>query len=83
MAENSGLSCNFNILGGDRTMVVLRDTGPWDQYKTITNDAEAVVEHFRPRQVLYYDSEGELTEIVVDGEGKVVGFRTVNRVKMG
>lgn len=62
------------------TRVVLRDVGPHDCYPTITNDAEAVfaqlVAEERVRadtSLLYYDSAGELTRIVHDGE-RFLGF---------
>lgn len=61
--------------------LIIRDVGPWDEHPTVTNDAEAVVSELlakgmlpRGRQLLYYDSEGELTEIVVRN-GRFGGFR--------
>lgn len=50
--------------------LVLRDVGPWDRFPTVTNDAEGVVLHYfnagklpEGRRLLYYDSEGQLTEL--------------------
>lgn len=61
--------------------VLLRDVGPWDRYKTITNDAENVLAFWTNnaawmgRDLFYYDSEGELTEIVYNHEtGAFMGF---------
>ena len=58
---------NYSIVRQDKEQIVLSDDGPWDQHPTITNDAENVIEDLRPvlngRRVLYYDSEGELTEL--------------------
>ena len=61
--------------------LVIRDVGPWDYHKTITNDAEWVVaELFRlgllapAQRLLYYDSEGDLAEIVI-ANGGFFGFR--------
>lgn len=58
--------------------IVLRDVGPWDKHLTITNDAESVVEDVAPmlrgRRLFYYDSEGDLTELLVK-DGKFAGFR--------
>lgn len=60
--------------------LVIRDIGPWDRYMTITNDAEHVVEELvskgvlpAGRRLLYYDSEGELDELLVK-DGKFAGF---------
>ena len=61
--------------------MLLQDIGPWDEHPTITNDAENVVallvrdEILQPSQRLfYYDSENELTEILMQ-DGKFAGFR--------
>lgn len=60
--------------------VVIKDLGPWDTFLTITNDVEHVVNQLvksgrltEGRKLLYYDSEGELDEIVVRN-GKFSGF---------
>lgn len=60
--------------------LVIRDIGPWDKHMTITNGAEDVVEQLvaegklpEGRRLLYYDSEGELDEILVK-DGKFAGF---------
>jgi hypothetical protein len=51
--------------------LVIRDLGPWDQYMTITNAAEFVVEELFEaglldnRRLFYYDSEGDLDELVI------------------
>lgn len=61
---------NYEIVERTRDKIVLRDCGPWDTFLTITNDAENVVDDLRHmlsgRKLFYYDSENELTEIVVD-----------------
>jgi len=55
--------------------LVIRDVGFWDRQFTITNDAEGVVERIdtlarlpRGRRLFYYDSEGELDEILLTFE---------------
>jgi hypothetical protein len=57
--------------------ILLRDLGPHDQFLTITNDAEHVVETLAPtignRRLLYYDSDNALTEIVIR-DGQFSGF---------
>lgn len=60
--------------------VVIRDLGPWDQYKTVTNDAENVVEFLTEAEVLKpgdrlfcFDSSGQFDEILVE-HGRFAGF---------
>lgn len=57
--------------------IILRDIGPWEDHPTITNGAELVVQEMLPqlrgRKLYYYDSEGELDELVV-ADGKFTGF---------
>jgi len=66
--------------------LVIRDVGPWDAYPTVTyptvtNEIEAVIENLRnrgllpaDRRLLYYDSEGRLTEAVMEA-GAFVAYR--------
>jgi len=72
-----GGHANFRIerkhaFGSD--IVLLRDLGPWDRHPTITNDAQWVMQTVAymlvaPRKrLLYYDSAGELTELLLEGE---------------
>jgi len=76
-----GKNPNFDIVRNDEgTALVLRDVGPWDEYLTITNGAEHVVERlvregFLPegRRLLYHDTDGELTELLMKN-GRFVGF---------
>lgn len=67
-------------------VVLIADVGPWDVYPTVTNDAEDVVKkltaigRLKPgRQLLYYDSEGVLSELLHDGAGVFLGFAPVRR----
>jgi hypothetical protein len=66
--------------------VVIRDLGPWDKYLTVTNDAANIVEDLiragelrTGMRLFYYDSEGELGEILVRG-GYVAGFAPAHRL---
>lgn len=49
--------------------VLICDLGPWDQHPTVTNAAEQVVAELLPmirgRRLYYFDSNGELTELVI------------------
>lgn len=76
-------AANFEVVVSESTpdFVVLNDLGPHHAYKTITNAAEEVVARcfamslLQPGQRLfYYDSEGELAEILID-QGRFAGFR--------
>jgi hypothetical protein len=68
----------------DADPLVIRDVGPWDKRPTVTNDAEDVVRRLveegrlpEGRRLLYYDSEGNLDELVVK-DGKFAGFKPVS-----
>jgi hypothetical protein len=64
------------------SVIVLQDLGPWDVYKTITNDAENVVSYLYKsgmlapptKQIVYFDSDGEATELKHDCMGNFTGF---------
>lgn len=73
---------NYSIEVDDSldTPLVIRDVGPWDKHMTVTNDVEAVVEELVKkgrlpprRKLLYYDSEGDLSKILVM-DGHFTGF---------
>lgn len=65
---------NYEIVKADAAEVVIRDLGPWTEFLTITNWAEELVRELVSSGVLkagarlfYYDSEGELDELLLDG----------------
>lgn len=71
---------NYVIVIESLFEVVLRDLGPWDRFKTITNAAEDVIDELRERgalahgqRVFYYDSEGAYGEITVKDQ-RFAGF---------
>jgi len=80
MARVGMNSAKFEVVRSDNETVVLRDVGPWSKHPTVTNDAEQVVESLGNwvgnRRLLYYDSDGELTELRHDGT-KFTGFAFV------
>lgn len=58
----------------------IRDLGPWDRQRTVTNDAVNVVQRlidggFLPsgRRLFYYDSGGQLDELLIK-DGRFAGF---------
>jgi len=71
---------NYTIVASDRNQVIIQDVGPWDQYPTVTNDAENVVKELVAkgyladgRRLFYYDTDGILDEILVK-DGAFAGF---------
>lgn len=69
---------NFTVRHDTTQYVLIEDLGPWDQYPTITNAPEAVVEHMlenglNDRRLFYIDSEGQQDEIKIK-DGKFAGF---------
>lgn len=68
-------------LGVPPGSVVLRDIGPHDQFKTITNAADEVVSELwragklkNGQRLFYFDSMGDLDELVIEG-GRFVDFK--------
>ena len=68
---------NYEIVEDTKTCLVIRDLGPWDRHRTITNGAEEVVAELafrlRGRRLEYYDSEGRRDQLLVR-EGVFAGF---------
>ncbi len=71
---------NYAIVSNTPEVLTLGDLGPWDEYMTITNAAEDVVEELsragtlkEGQRLLYYDSENDLTELK-HKDGKFMGF---------
>lgn len=68
---------NYTVVSENDTEMVIMDVGPWDVFPTITNNVEAVVNDLAgrlgDRKLLYYDSEGDLDEILVKNE-RFAGF---------
>jgi len=68
---------NFEIVSQTDDCLVIRDVGPWDQYPTVTNGAEAVVKQLAPqlrgRRLEYIDSDGAQDQLLVK-DGKFAGF---------
>ncbi len=81
MARIGMNSAKFEVVRSDNGTVVLRDVGPWSKHPTVTNDAEQVVESLGnwvgSRRLLYYDSDGELTELKHEGT-RFTGFAFVS-----
>lgn len=64
--------------------ILIRDTGPHDEYPTITNNPEAVVaemtvafgEDLGGRELHYIDSDGCTDQLIVEA-GRFAGFKPV------
>jgi len=77
-------STNYRIIEDDEKMIaplIIQDMGPWDEFLTVTNGAEDVVEELvkmgrlpAGRRLYYYDSEMILDELMVK-DGKFAGFK--------
>lgn len=68
----------YRIVDDTDAARIIRDLGPWDKHGTVTNDAERVVAELAPilrgRRLYYFDSEGDLDELVVK-DGRFAGFK--------
>lgn len=68
---------NYEIVSETPSCVTIRDLGPHDQYLTITNAAEQVVQELahrlNGRRLQYYDSDGRLDQLIVVN-GRFAGF---------
>lgn len=71
-------AAHFGIIEDTDDVLCIRDLGPWDKFKTVTNCAEEVVEHLAPilrgRRLEYIDSEGQRDQILVR-DGRFIGFK--------
>lgn len=71
----------FSIVVDNATTLVILDEGPWNEFMSVTNDAEWVVRQLSTRLagrvLLYFDSEGELDQLLVR-DGEFAGFRRWN-----
>jgi len=71
---------NFTIEQEAPDNIFIRDIGPWDQHRTVTNDAEWVVETLAKdhalgdRRLFYLDSEGQIDELL-HSAGRFTGFK--------
>ena len=60
---------NYAVVDDSDDILVIKDIGPWSNYPTVTNDAEAVVEELSPRlngrRLYYFDSDKEIGELFI------------------
>lgn len=61
------MHANFSILTESTVSIIIKDKGPWDKHKTITNDVEWVLESLKDKiinkKLFYFDSENDFAEI--------------------
>jgi hypothetical protein len=69
---------NYEIILIHPALIIIEDKGPHDEYLTVTNGAELVVQQLASqlgrRKLYYLDSDKVLTQILVK-DGKMAGFR--------
>ena len=69
---------HYRIVEDGPDVLCIEDLGPWDQYLTVTNDAENVVQELAPRlkdrTLEYIDSDGQRDRLLV-ANGKFAGFK--------
>lgn len=72
---------NFKVVAADSDSITIRDLGPWDKFMTVTNAPEDAITRLIDsgvlhdgQRLLYYDSSGDLDEIVWDN-ATFRGFR--------
>lgn len=74
------MKANYLTVKETDRFILIRDVGPWSKFQTITNAAEDVVEELREklngRRLLYYDSLGDLDEILIE-DGRFIGFKSI------
>jgi len=74
---------NYRIVKETTQALLIEDLGPWDQYMTVTNNVENVVEELKEklagRRLFYMDSEKQMDEILYKRNPiafKFIGFRS-------
>lgn len=68
---------NFVVLERTHEQITIRDIGPWDQHRSVTNDAEEVIRRLAPepnQKVFCFGSDNQLDELV-HHDGKFVQFK--------
>jgi len=72
---------SYTVCGTTEDSVTIRDTGDHRKALTITNDAERVVKELTDRgflkpgrKLFYYDSQGDLSGLLHDGQGTFLDF---------
>lgn len=72
-----GNAANFMVDSVLPGLVVLTDVGPWTLCRTITNDAERVVDRIYAKygnvRIIYHNSEGERVELIHDN-GRFIDY---------
>lgn len=70
------MRAKISIVESNDKILLIRDLGPWDVFPTITNDAEAVIEHLflnsllnTNQRLIYIDSEPGYCELKFDSNG--------------
>lgn len=71
---------NYQIVETTDDYVLIEDIGPWDQYMSVTNAAESVVEELADivgnRRLEYIDTEGQRDQLLIK-DGEFAGFAPI------
>jgi hypothetical protein len=77
------VKANYSIICNVKNALIIQDDGPWDDYKTITNDVEYVVNELytsgllnNNKVLLYVDSDNELA-IIRHCSGQFLEFASI------
>lgn len=75
--RNGKIKARYKIIEETDDYILIKDLCPWDQYMTVTNDAEEVVAEIAPilngRRLEYIDSEGRRDQLIVSN-GRFIGY---------
>lgn len=79
--NNPDRKARYEVVAATSDVLTIRDIGPWDQYMTVTNAIEEVVQELIDKgiahdgqRLTYYDSDGNHDEIIWDN-ATFRGFR--------
>lgn len=74
---NDDRMSNYRVIESTAAYLLIKDLGPWEQFLSVTNDAENVVRRLawtlNGRRLFYIDSEGQTDELLVR-DGRFAGY---------
>jgi len=77
----------YMVVSSNPMALTIKDVGPWEKHMTVTNAAEVVVDELfasgllkEGQRLLYYDSEEQLDEILIEKRA-FAGFAPYERLK--
>lgn len=71
---------NYKIIDDNPKYLLIEDVGPWDAYRSVTNDADSVVWELRgglnQRPLYYVDTLGSISRLDYDKDYKFLDFKS-------